>query len=68
MIVCICANVSDRTIAQAVREGCQSVEDITMKTGACSGCGQCRGHCQAELQAHAAVAQAKSLTEHCAVD
>ncbi|HEX4843117.1 MAG TPA: (2Fe-2S)-binding protein, partial [Limnobacter sp.] len=42
VIVCICANVSDRSISEAVRAGCTTVEDITMKTGACSGCGQCR--------------------------
>lgn len=58
MIICICANVSDRAIAQAVREGAASVEDITMRTGACSGCGQCRGHCQAELAAQDAVRMA----------
>ncbi|MFN4329099.1 MAG: bacterioferritin-associated ferredoxin [Limnobacter sp.] len=58
MIICICANVSDRAIAQAVREGAASVEDITMRTGACSGCGQCRGHCKAELAAQDAVRMA----------
>lgn len=57
MIVCLCANVSDRAIAQAVQGGSQSVEDIAMQTGACSGCGQCRLHCQSELDAHKALAQ-----------
>jgi bacterioferritin-associated ferredoxin len=50
VIVCLCANVSDRAIANAVREGCRTVEAITMSTGACSGCGQCRGHCELAIQ------------------
>ena len=58
MIVCICANVSSRAIAEAVQSGCGSVDDITMKTGACSGCGQCRMHCQNEIDAHNSVSMA----------
>jgi bacterioferritin-associated ferredoxin len=66
VIVCICANVSDRTISEAVRSGCASVEDITMKTGACSGCGQCRMHCQSELDAHTMIVQVSELSQQTA--
>lgn len=55
MIVCICANVSDRAIAQAVKEGAGTVDEITMTTGACSGCRQCHGHCQSAIDAHRVV-------------
>lgn len=66
MIVCICANVSDRTIAEAVRSGCNSIEDITMKTGACSGCGQCRMHCQSEVDAQSTLTHVSEMSQQLA--
>jgi bacterioferritin-associated ferredoxin len=66
VIVCICANVSERTISEAVRSGCGSVEDITMKTGACSGCGQCRMHCQSEIEAHNMLVQVSEMSQQTA--
>lgn len=66
MIICICANVSDRTISEAVRSGCTSVDDITMKTGACSGCGQCRMHCQSEVEAHNTLVQVSEMGQQVA--
>ena len=66
MIVCICANVSDRTISEAVRSGCGSVDDIIMKTGACSGCGQCRMHCQSEIDAHNTLIQVSEMIQQTA--
>lgn len=66
MIICICANVSDRAISEAVRNGCGSVDAITMKTGACSGCGQCRMHCQSEIDAHNTLVQLSEMSQQTA--
>lgn len=66
MIVCICANVSGHVISEAVRSGCGSVDEITMKTGACSGCGQCRMHCQSEIDAHTTLVQFREMGQHTA--
>lgn len=52
MIVCICANVNCRSIKQAIEQGANSVDSLTMKTGACSGCGQCRQACQGYIDSH----------------
>lgn len=49
MIVCICANVNTKVIQAAIDSGCNSLDALTFQTGACSGCGQCRGSCQAML-------------------
>jgi len=66
VIICICANVSDRAISEAVRTGCSSVDEITMKTGACSGCGQCRLHCQSEIDAQNTLRQLGELSNQVA--
>jgi len=39
------------------------VDDITMKTGACSGCGQCRMHCQSEIDAHNTLIQVSEMSQ-----
>ncbi|MDX1668391.1 MAG: (2Fe-2S)-binding protein [Limnobacter sp.] len=49
MIVCICANVNCKTVQTAIQQGADSVDALTMQTGACSGCGQCRNTCQQML-------------------
>jgi len=41
MIVCLCEEVSDGTIRQAISEGCHSVEAIENACGACTCCGVC---------------------------
>ena len=42
MYVCICANVTDRQIRQAVREGASSMDDLAVRLGVGAGCGCCR--------------------------
>ena len=58
MGVRVALDTSGEPLQVWARKGAASVEDITMLTGACSGCGQCRGHCQAELAAQDAVRMA----------
>ena len=41
MIVCLCEEVSDGTIRQAISEGCCSIEAIENACGACTCCGVC---------------------------
>ena len=41
MIVCLCEEVSDGTIRQAISEGCRSVEAIETACVACTCCGVC---------------------------
>ncbi|WP_374012374.1 bacterioferritin-associated ferredoxin [Pseudoxanthomonas koreensis] len=41
MYVCICNGVTDKQIRQAVEDGCDSVAELTMRTGCGSSCGSC---------------------------
>lgn len=41
MYVCICNGVTDKTIKKAFKDGYQTEEEITMKTGAGNCCGSC---------------------------
>jgi bacterioferritin-associated ferredoxin len=41
MIVCHCNAVTDRTIRKVVREGAQSIRDVSAACGAGSCCGGC---------------------------
>ena len=42
MIVCICHGVSDRTIDDAIDEGCRSVRQVGRRCDAGTDCGACR--------------------------
>lgn len=42
MIVCHCANVTDRAIADLIEAGVSSVREITQRTGAGRCCAPCR--------------------------
>ena len=41
MYVCICNGVTDHQIRQAVDSGCDSVAELTMRTGCGASCGSC---------------------------
>ena len=43
MYVCICNGVTDRQIREAAEAGCDSVSEMTMRTGAGANCGSCVG-------------------------
>jgi bacterioferritin-associated ferredoxin len=49
MFVCICANVTERQIKQAARDGASSVGDLGARLGVGAGCGCCRDMAQAVL-------------------
>lgn len=46
MYVCLCNNVNDRAIRAAARQGAQDLEDLRVRLGVASQCGQCA--CMAE--------------------
>lgn len=41
MIVCVCNNVSDREISQAVKFGVATMEELQRDLGVAACCGQC---------------------------
>lgn len=41
MIVCVCRNVSDRQIREAVAEGAHSLECLQIDLGVATQCGRC---------------------------
>jgi bacterioferritin-associated ferredoxin len=41
MFVCICHGITDTVIREAAENGCKSVAELTMRTGAGSTCGTC---------------------------
>ena len=41
MIVCVCNNVSDKTIRQAVANGAESLQEIRAQLNVGSCCGKC---------------------------
>jgi len=52
--VCLCNGVTDRQIREAVDSGCDSVGELTMRTGCGANCGSCLGMAAsmiAEMQA-----------------
>lgn len=48
MIVCVCNNISDREIVQAVELGSSTMEALTADLGVATCCGNCR-QCASEL-------------------
>ncbi len=42
MYVCICNNVTERDIEQAVRAGARSLDCLARELAVSTGCGQCR--------------------------
>ena len=44
MYACICAAVTDAAVADAIREGARTEEDLGRVTGAGVACGSCHDH------------------------
>lgn len=41
MYVCLCHGVTEHQVRQAAAEGCDSLHELTARTGVASGCGSC---------------------------
>ncbi len=52
MIVCICHNVSDKTIRQALEDGAGSMHEIRTQLGVGSCCGKCNAFAKTLVRAH----------------
>lgn len=52
MIVCICQNVSDKAIRQALEDGARSMHEIRTQLGVGSGCGKCNAFAKTLVRAH----------------
>jgi nitrite reductase (NADH) large subunit len=48
-VVCQCHQVSEGALKDAIRGGCRTLQDLSNKTGAGTGCGSCRGQLAALL-------------------
>lgn len=54
MIVCVCNNISDREIRQAVDLGLSSMDELQRDLGVATCCGQCADCALQVLDAHLA--------------
>lgn len=44
MIVCVCANVTERQLEAVIRDGATTMKEVARRCGAGAGCGTCRAH------------------------
>ncbi len=42
MIVCLCANVSERKLVETIAAGASTVKEVGRRCGAGTGCGACK--------------------------
>jgi bacterioferritin-associated ferredoxin len=54
MIVCLCHPTSDRDVDAIIDEGARTVEEISRRCGAGTGCGACLGELHERLHAKGA--------------
>ena len=52
MIVCVCNNISDREIRQAVDLGITTIEGLREALGVATNCGECLGYAMEVLDQH----------------
>lgn len=52
MIVCVCNNISDREIRQAVELGLSSVAELRRDLGVATCCGKCASYAKQVLNDH----------------
>jgi bacterioferritin-associated ferredoxin len=60
MIVCHCAGVTDRDIANLVAEGATTVRDVIRRCGAGRSCGPCRAELEEMISAACAGCPARA--------
>jgi bacterioferritin-associated ferredoxin len=62
MIVCVCHNISDREIRQAVDLGLSSMDELSRDLGVSTCCGQCATYAEKVLNAHLETISASTTT------
>ena len=60
MIVCVCNNISDREIRQAVELGLTTMDELRRDLGVATCCGQCFSCAEEILNEHLATIQASA--------
>jgi len=55
MIICICHRISDRDIAGAIRQGCDSFDELQCELRVATACGACHDCAVQTFEVHAAV-------------
>lgn len=63
MIVCVCNNISDREIRQAMELGITSMDELRSALGVATCCGQCFSCAEEILDQHLATQAAAELKE-----
>ena len=61
MIVCVCNNISDREIRQAVELGLRTMDELREQLGVATCCGQCADCAQGVLDTQLAKMNASTL-------
>jgi bacterioferritin-associated ferredoxin len=61
MIVCVCNNISDREIRQAVDLGLSSMDELRRDLGVSTCCGKCAAYAEEVLVAHLETTGAASV-------
>lgn len=70
MIVCLCANVTERQIVETIAAGAATVKEVGRRCGAGTGCGACKPlirECLARCRAAAVADSAPSAAPVAAV-
>lgn len=49
MICCVCKNVNDKKVKEAIENGAETIEEIVEETGACTGCKCCKARIESLL-------------------
>jgi bacterioferritin-associated ferredoxin len=62
MIVCVCNNISDREIRQAVDLGLSSIDELRRDLGVATCCGKCATYAEEVLTAHLETTSASTVT------
>jgi bacterioferritin-associated ferredoxin len=65
MIVCLCANVSERELVETITAGASTVKEVGRRCGAGTGCGACKPlirECLSRCRAAALVETAVTVT------
>jgi bacterioferritin-associated ferredoxin len=61
MIVCVCNNISDREIRQAIDSGLDTIADLRRDLGVATCCGKCHTCAKEVLSEHRATIEAREL-------
>jgi bacterioferritin-associated ferredoxin len=61
MIVCVCNNISDREIRQAIDSGLDTIADLRRDLGVATCCGKCHTCAKEVLSEHRATIKAREL-------